>query len=49
VPLLAKTRRGRLWTYLRDDRHFFYSPDGGGEHAERHLAGYSGLMQADAC
>jgi transposase len=50
VPVLAKgkTRTGRLWTYVRDDRPFggpdppaavfFYSPDRGGEHAERHLA-----------
>ena len=27
---------------------FFYSPDRGGEHPERHLAGYAGLMQTDA-
>jgi transposase len=60
VPVLAKgkTRVGRLWTYVRDDRPFagpdppaavfFYSPDRGGEHPEQHLAGYAGLMQADA-
>jgi transposase len=60
VPVLAKTktRLGRLWTYVRDDRPFagqappaavfFYSPDRGGEHPQRHLAGWSGLMQADA-
>jgi transposase len=60
VPVLAKgkTRTGRLWTYVRDDRPFagpdppaavfFYSPDRGGAHPEQHLAGYSGLMQADA-
>ena len=60
VPVLAKdkTRTGRLWTYVRDDRPFgghdppaalfFYSRDRGGEHPEQHLAGYSGLMQADA-
>jgi transposase len=60
VPVLAKgqTRTGRLWTYVRDDRPFggrdppaavfFYSPDRGGVHAERHLAGWAGLMQADA-
>ena len=59
VPVLAKgkTRTGRLWTYVRDDRPFgghdppaavfFYSPDRGGEHPEQHLAGYAGLMQAD--
>src|SRR5205823_1305894 len=60
VPVLAKgkTRTGRFWTYVRDDRPFagpdppaaafFYSGDRGGEHSERHLAGYAGLMQADA-
>jgi transposase len=60
VPVLAKgkTRTGRLWTYVRDDRPFggpdppaavfFYSSDRGGEHPEQHLASYAGLMQADA-
>jgi transposase len=60
VPVLAKgkTRTGRLWIYVRDDRPFagpdppaavfFYSRDRGGEHPEQHLAGYAGLMQADA-
>ncbi len=60
VPVLAKgkTRTGRLWTYVRDDRPFagpgppaavfFYSRDRGGEHPEQHLASFAGLMQADA-
>jgi transposase len=60
VPVLArgKTRTGRLWAYVRDDKPFggraapaamfYYSPDRGGEHPERHLADYSGIMQADA-
>jgi transposase len=60
VPVLAKgkTRTGRVWTYVRDDRPFagpdppaavfFYSRDRGGEHSEQHLAGFAGLMQADA-
>ena len=60
VPVLAKvkTRTGRLWTYVRDDRPFggtdppaavyFYSPDRGGVHPEQHLARYSGILQADA-
>ena len=60
VPVLAKgkTHTGRLWTYVRDDRPFggpdppaacfFYSRDRGGEHPERHLTTYAGLMQADA-
>ena len=51
VPVLAKgkTRTGRLWTYVRDDRPFagsdppaavfFYSPDRGGKHPEQHLVG----------
>ena len=55
VPVLAKgkTRTGRLWTYVRDDRPFAgpappaalfrYSPDRRGEHPERHLAGWSGV------
>jgi transposase len=60
VPVLAKgkTRTGRLWTYVRDDRPFggrdppaavfFYSPDRSAKHPEQHLATYAGLMQADA-
>jgi transposase len=60
VPVLAKVkcRTGRLWTYVRDDQPFggaaapaavfFYSGDRGGEHPERHLAGYAGILQADA-
>lgn len=59
VPVLAKlkTRTGRLWTYVRDDRPFagkaapaavfYYSPDRGGDHPERHLATYHGILQAD--
>jgi transposase len=60
VPVLAKVKNriGRLWTYVRDDRPFggadppaavfFYSPDRAGIHPEQHLAGYSGILQADA-
>jgi transposase len=60
VPVLAKmkTRTGRIWTYVRDDRPFggrappaavfFYSPDRAGIHPERHLDGYCGILQADA-
>jgi transposase len=60
VPVLAKghTATGRLWTYVRDDRPFggrdspaavfFYSRDRSGEHPERHLEGYAGILQADA-
>jgi hypothetical protein len=60
VPVLAKgkCRTGRIWTYVRDDRPFggkappaavfFYSADRAGIHPERHLAGYGGILQADA-
>ena len=60
VPVLAKikTVTGRLWAYVRDDRPFggldppaalfFYSRDRSGEHAARHLAGWAGILQADA-
>lgn len=60
VPVLAKlkTVTGRIWTYVRDDRPFggtdppgalfYYSRNRTGEHPRSHLAGYVGLMQADA-
>jgi transposase len=60
VPVLAKlkTMTGRIWTYVRDDRPFggtdppaalfYYSRNRAGEHPRGHLAGYVGLMQADA-
>ncbi len=60
VPVLARghTTTGRLWTYVRDDRPFggpappaalfHYSPDRRGEHPQRHLATYAGILQADA-
>jgi transposase len=62
VPVLApgngKTRTGRLWTYVRDDRPagdktapavwFAYSPDRKGQHPEQHLKLYKGALQADA-
>ena len=60
IPILAKgkTVTGRLWTYVRDDRPFggsdppaavfFASRDRTGAHPETHLAGYTGIMQADA-
>jgi transposase len=62
VPVLApgngKTRTGRLWTYLRDDRPagfstapavwFAYSEDRKGEHPRRHLKDFKGALQADA-
>ena len=60
VPVLAKgkTATGRLWAYVRDDQPFggpappaavfHYSPDRRGEHPNKHLAGYAGILQADA-
>ena len=60
VPVLAKTRTdvGRLWTYVRDDRPFGgpapsaalfrYSRTRRAEHPVGHLAGYGGILQADA-
>jgi transposase len=60
VPVLAagKTDTARCWIYLRDDRPFGgtgppaaifqYSRDRKGEHPQAHLAGYTGILQADA-
>ncbi|ENA1774699.1 IS66 family transposase [Yersinia ruckeri] len=62
VPVLAperkKTKTGRIWTYVRDDRNagssdppaawFAYSPDRQGKHPQQHLRQYSGVLQADA-
>jgi len=60
VPVLGrgKCTTARLWTYVRDDGPFggdaapaalfYYSPDRAGKHPEKHLAAYTGLMQADA-
>src|SRR5580700_1731537 len=61
VPVLepghGKTKTGRLWTYVRDDRPagseapsavwFAYSPDRKGEHPGAHLKNYRGILQAD--
>ena len=60
VPVLAegKTDIARCWIYLRDDKPFggtgppaalfHYSRDRKGEHPQAHLAGYTGILQADA-
>lgn len=62
VPVLApgdgKTKTGRLWTYVRDDRPagnatppavwFAYSPNRKGEHPQTHLKAFKGILQADA-
>ena len=61
VPVLepgnGKTKTGRLWTYVRDDRPagseapaavwFAYSPDRKGERPAKHLETYAGILQAD--
>jgi transposase len=61
VPVLApgtgKTKTGRLWTYVRDERPFggdrppaalfFYSPDRKGEHPRQHLEKFAGVIHAD--
>jgi len=61
VPVLApgtgKTKTGRLWVYLRDERPFGgrappavvyrYSPDRKGEHPRAQLADFHGFLQAD--
>ena len=58
APGLGKTKTGRLWTYVRDDRPagdatppavwFAYSPDRKGEHPQGHLRPFAGTLQADA-
>lgn len=62
VPVLepgrGKTKTGRLWTYVRDDRPaastdppavlFRYSPDRKGERPSEHLKDFAGVLQADA-
>jgi transposase len=62
VPVLApgngRTKNGRLWTYVRDDRPsgdttapavwFAYSPDRKSQHPRQHLKLYKGALQADA-
>jgi transposase len=57
APGLGKTKTGRLWTYVRDDRPagdrtpaavwFAYSPDRKGEHPQSHLSNFTGTLQAD--
>jgi transposase len=61
VPVLnpgsGKTKTGRLWCYVRDDRPFAgqappavlyrYSPDRKGEHPRTQLAPFRGILQAD--
>jgi transposase len=61
VPVLdpgrGKTKTGRLWTYVRDDRacqgpappaaFYRYSPDRKGERPRAHLKDFTGVLQAD--
>jgi transposase len=61
VPVLnpggGKTKTGRLWRYVRDDRPFAgqapsavlycYSPDRKEEHPRQHLAPFRGILRAD--
>jgi transposase len=56
-PGLGRTKTGRLWVYVRDDRPYcgtappaaayFYSPDRGAAHPAAHLATFTGFLQAD--
>lgn len=62
VPVLdpgrGRTKTGRLWVYVRDDRPagsteppsawYRYSPNRKGEHPQHHLKDYRGILQADA-
>jgi transposase len=58
APGLGKTKTGRLWTYVRDDRPwgsesppavwFAFTPDRKGEHPQRHLQDFVGTLHADA-
>jgi transposase len=62
IPVLSpgnkKTKTGRLWVYVRDDRRsgskappavwFAYTPDRQGQHPQAHLADFTGVLQADA-
>ena len=61
LPVLApgrgRTKTGRLWTYVRDERPcageaapavwFAYSPDRKGENPQAHLKDFTGIMHAD--
>jgi transposase len=58
APGNGKTRTGRIWTYLVDERpwqgtrapaaYYRFSPDRKGERPRDHLAGFCGVIQADA-
>ena len=56
-PGRGRTKTGWLWALARDDRAwggpdppgvmYFYAPGRGGEHAERFLDGFDGILQVD--
>ena len=58
APGTGKTKIGRFWTYVRDNHPagdnaasavwFACSPNRKGEHPQRHLAKFTGILQADA-
>jgi len=62
VPVLdpgrGRTKTGRIWTYVRDDRPagsqappavwYRFSPDRTSAHPHTHLHGFTGVLQADA-
>ncbi|CAB3760005.1 putative transposase [Burkholderia paludis] len=58
VPGDGRSKTGRLWVYVRDDRNsasieapavwFAYTSDRRGEHPQQHLADFTGVLQADA-
>ncbi|MCO4866048.1 IS66 family transposase, partial [Cupriavidus sp. WGtm5] len=58
APGKGQTKTGRLWAYVRDDRAsgsdaapavwFAYTPNHQGQHPQAHLAGFRGILQADA-
>jgi transposase len=58
APGNGKTRTGRLWAYVLDERpwqggrtpaaYYRFSPDRKGERPRDHLAGFRGVIQADA-
>ncbi len=51
-------KEGRIWAYVRDDRPwrgsappgavYYFSPDRKGQHPQKHLTGFRGILQADA-
>jgi len=57
APGTGKTKTGRLWVYLRDERShagtappavlYRYTPDRKGEHCRKELAGFTGWLHAD--